>query len=344
MWVDRVKRKVSRYLSTLAGVDHRLSLQLDLTNSCNLKCSHCYHPHHSNKGAIGTSEWLEIIGQYSELLDLLNLRPKIILCGGEPLLSRNLRPVATQLFSIWPEVEVTVLTNGTVTPKRALEVFENRHVEFQVSLDAPDPDSHDLIRGKGNFQKSIEGIKTLKEEGFGVSILSVLSTGSAHRIKDFFLLAKHLGTSQNFTRSIAHPHSTSGHRPLLPLELKKAYFDIVKYSHVYNVRTNTNEALFRLIHKDLGAHGGMGFQGLTIDYKGNLKISSRVDLVVGNVLKESLQDLFLNNEIFNSLRSGNIEVCGECRYFSRCGGNRNAAYMQNGNILAHDPGCWLGID
>ena len=45
-----------------------MTVQLDITNACNLTCAHCYHPHHSNKGSISLSNWEDIIEQV-ELFD-----------------------------------------------------------------------------------------------------------------------------------------------------------------------------------------------------------------------------------------------------------------------------------
>jgi MoaA/NifB/PqqE/SkfB family radical SAM enzyme len=54
-----------------------------------------------------------------------------------------------------------------------------------------------------------------------------------------------------------------------------------------------------------------------------------------------MEDLFISNPIYQSLKKGNVEGCGSCSKFSFCGGDRNAAYAHSGNFLGRDPGCWL---
>jgi len=78
-----------------------------------------------------------------------------------------------------------------------------------------------------------------------------------------------------------------------------------------------------------------------IDYKGNLKISSRSDSVIGNVLADGLENLFFKNGVLRSLRQANIEKCGPCEHYRRCGGSRNASFAATGSFLKADPGCWI---
>ncbi len=44
------------------------------------------------------------------------------------------------------------------------------------------------------------------------------------------------------------------------------------------------------------------------------------------------------------MRLGHIEKCGSCPEYNHCGGDRNAAYAENGNFLGPDPGCWIDLE
>ena len=57
---DFVVTKLLDYI----GTQRFLTIQLDITNACNLKCIHCYHPHHQNDGAMSYEGWLNILDQY----------------------------------------------------------------------------------------------------------------------------------------------------------------------------------------------------------------------------------------------------------------------------------------
>lgn len=324
-----------------------MTLQIDITNACNLSCAHCYHAHHNNKGAISFDDWCAIIQQYKTMIEKLHLDPKIVLCGGEPTISPLLLPILTYLDSQWPGVRVSILTNGTRLSDGLLVQLKKFNVEFQISLDGPDIGRHDEIRGIGNFTKAADSVLRARAMGFDVFLLAILSKKTSAWIEDFFWMAKRLGANKmNFTRFIiqgsgAELEASGIDRALYPSELRDTMNIIWTKSKQIGVRTNTDQALFNLIDPSLGANEKYGFQGLVIDYKGNLKISSRADAVIGNVLSDGLENLFFNNAVLKNLRQANIRKCGQCPNYRRCGGSRNASYAATGSFLEADPGCWI---
>lgn len=324
-----------------------MTLQIDITNACNLSCAHCYHAHHNNKGAISLDQWQSIIQQYKEMIEKLHLSPKIVICGGEPTISPMLLPILRHVESLWPGVRISILTNGTRLTDLLLGELKKFNVAFQVSLDGPDSARHDEIRGSRTFAKATDSIRRAKALGFDVQLLAILSKKTSGWIEDFFSMAKELRVNQmNFTRFVSQGagielESSGKDRALLPSELKEALNVIWQTSRKFGVRTDTNQALFTLIDPNLGASEKYGFQGIVIDYKGNLKVSSRSDFVIGNVLTEGLENLFFNNSVLRSIRKKEIEKCGPCTHYRRCGGSRNASFAATGSFLKADPGCWI---
>jgi hypothetical protein len=77
---------------------------------------------------------------------------------------------------------VLVLTNGTapwIRRSQQLAALRGaRHpLSFRVSLDSPDPISHDAQRGLKNFRKAMEGLKLLHAAGFEVGITRQVQPG-----------------------------------------------------------------------------------------------------------------------------------------------------------------------
>lgn len=342
-----IKKFVTGKIVGLLGGQKVMALQIDITNACNLSCAHCYHAHHQNKGAIGFDDWCNVIAQYKAMIERLHLSPSIVLCGGEPTISPMLIPILQKVDEHWPGVRISILTNGTRLSDSLLAKLKAFNVEFQVSLDGPDAIRHDEIRGAGNFAKASDAVRRAKEQGFEVFLLAILSRKTSAWIEEFFSMAKALGADQmNFTRFIsqgagAELESSGMDRALWPHELKEALTNIWSTSQKLRMRTNTDQALYNLIDPRLGASEKYGFQGLVIDYKGNLKVSSRADFVIGNVLAQGLENLFLNSTVLRDLRRANIEKCGSCSHYRRCGGSRNASFAVTGSFLKADPGCWI---
>jgi len=239
-----------------------------------------------------------------------------------------------------------LLTNGTLLNKTNIDFLKNNDIEIQVSLDGANAETHDLKRGQGTFNKSIEGIRFALENNINVHLLTILSKKSSFWIRDIFEVASCLGVnSLNFTRLIPSGNGkkmvlSEIDQPLIGNDLRDAYISILNNSKKYKIKTNTDKPLFCLIDKSLGGHSKFGFQGLVVDYKGNLKVSSRTDFILGNILNEGLENLFLKHPILIKLRREKINSCGKCEYYSQCGGDRNFSYATNGNFFEFDQGCW----
>lgn len=346
--IDRAKGFFVRGLLSYTGSQRFLTAQLDVTNACNLSCVHCYHAHHNNSGALDFAGWKAILDQYGRLAGKLALDPRFVICGGEPTISPLFLPLVEELHSRWPGVSISVLTNGTRLTRALVDALARFDVDFQISLDGPDAHRHDLIRGEGAFAQALAGLKNLQQAGMNASFLATLSHQTSYWVQDFFeTAARAQVSSMNFTRFISQGNgqkleAQSLDRPLTPEELRCTYLTIIESSSSSGVQTGTNAPLYHLVDSDRGAHGKVGFQGLVIDYRGNLKVTSRTDFRLGNILEEGLESLFLDHPIMRALREREIEGCGSCEHYERCGGDRNASFAATGSFLKKDPGCWLG--
>lgn len=346
--MNRVVSSIESFLLKRINVDRFLPIQLDITNACNLRCIHCYHPHHKNDGALSLAEWKEILSQYKMLIEKMCFRPSVVICGGEPLVSPHLWPILDYVKSEMPSAEVSILSNGTlVTDATVTRLQSYSSVRFQVSLDGPDAHRHDQIRGAGNFEKALRGIRLLRKSGLMVNVLSVLSEKTAPWMEDFFkLAASESFDSINFIRFVPEGFGrklleASEDQPLVGLELKSVMENIIHLMAKYQIKSHVQGPLFELVAPGLGRSGRF-WESIVVDYQGFIIASSRSKLRLGHALHDGLEKVFTQNEIFRSLRRGNVNGCGTCPLYSVCGGDRNAAYAATGNFLEKDPGCWLG--
>lgn len=347
--VSKVATKIESYIIDAINLQKKFPIQLDITNACNLACTHCYHTNHLNNGALNLEQWVQIIDQAYSFTKKYGYVPHFIICGGEPFVSPNLIPILNYIYSQNKIVLVTILTNATLIKTKTIELLKPyKNLSLQVSIDGPSASIHDFYRGKGKFENAISGITLLKKSGFNVSLSSVLTRKNAEFIDQFFGLAKELHVDEmNFTRFITEGYGKNLYiedkdRPLNPLELKSAYESIIKFSAQYLVKSRIQGPLFNLIKKELG-YNSRYWESAIIDYQGNLVASSRSRIILGNVLHEGLEELVLNNPFYKSLRKKEIKSCGSCDQYDVCGGDRNAAYAASGDFLAADPGCWKNI-
>ena len=94
--------------------------------------------------------------------------------GGEPFILDYMPELIATLGSQLPTI---VLSNATVFNDRRLRAMEplaDLPVHVQISLDHPDPDANDEMRGPENFRKVVEAIPRLVERGIGVRLATTL--------------------------------------------------------------------------------------------------------------------------------------------------------------------------
>ena len=88
--------------------------------------------------------------------------------------------------------------------------------------------------------------------------------------------------------------------------------------------------------------GGCGAGRLytALEPNGDVKPCVFIPIVVGNLRKQSLKEIWLNSPILKKIREReNFESCKSCPYRNVCGGCRARAYGYFGDLQAPDPGC-----
>ncbi|MCG6154221.1 radical SAM protein [Rubinisphaera margarita] len=134
---------------------------------CNLTCRHCFISCSPTNKTFG---FLALETVENALKESVSYGVKeYYFTGGEPFLNPALVPMLERTLQFGP---VTVLTNGTVLKeewlKRLRAAVENStySLEFRVSIDGPDAERNDPIRGDRTFERALQGIRKLCEFGF----------------------------------------------------------------------------------------------------------------------------------------------------------------------------------
>lgn len=134
---------------------------LQVIESCNLRCKMCYE--WGESGAYKEKpelKQLELSAIKQIIEDCKAVKPHYDLFGGEPLLYPWIKEVLTMIKENGSTV--TFPTNGTLLAKQAAMIVEAEPSMVWVSLDGPE-EINDSQRGKGVFQKAMDGIDKLYE-------------------------------------------------------------------------------------------------------------------------------------------------------------------------------------
>src|SRR3972149_9940527 len=134
---------------------------------CNQKCSYCGAKSGPNvpRRALGLDNVKRLVNESVELGF-----EHVFFTGGEPFL---LNEIYDMLEYSSARIKTTVLTNAMLLRGTRLEKLcgiANDNLIVQVSLDGGRAEDHDAYRGSGTWEKTVEGIKLLQENGFRVRL------------------------------------------------------------------------------------------------------------------------------------------------------------------------------
>jgi sulfatase maturation enzyme AslB (radical SAM superfamily) len=105
-------------------------------------------------------------------------------------------------------VRTTVLTNAMILRGPRLDQLTeiaNDNITIQVSLDGGNAEDHDHYRGRGSWEKAVEGIKLLLERDFRVYLSTTETPINTHRLEAICELHRSLGIpdQDHFVRPLA---------------------------------------------------------------------------------------------------------------------------------------------
>jgi radical SAM protein with 4Fe4S-binding SPASM domain len=175
-----------------------LSGTLELTERCNLGCTHCYirRPARDRAAAaveLDTRHWRDLIDQMVDEGCLW-----LLLTGGEPLLRADLAELCRH--AVRRGVFVTLFTNGTLLTERTVDLLaESPPRAVELTLYGRSEQTYERVTGvPGSFARCMAGIELLLERGLPLKLKTLLTTQNRHELPAMRELAASLGVDFRF--------------------------------------------------------------------------------------------------------------------------------------------------
>ena len=132
------------------------------TEGCNLRCPFCNQWGENGYFLAGAREVATMDRRgMTKLVEQLSPRDSLInIHGGEPFAYKHIDSLLDVLAA--RQFDVLITTNGTLLADHLDSLARLRNLAIILSIDG-DEETHDRIRGKGNFQKTKDGISSLFE-------------------------------------------------------------------------------------------------------------------------------------------------------------------------------------
>lgn len=312
----------------------------EITNACNLSCSHCYMSatYKARKVDEVPFEKIKEIIQKADQLGVYRMD----FTGGE-IFTRNDVNDILKLASDYYMV-TNIFTNATMITEEQVEKlveFGNIRTVF-ISLDDIVEDEHDEFRGvKGAFSNTINAINALKKTDIKVVANITLRPQNIDRISQIIDYCRNdLGIDCRTAPILYVGRGKCFENNNLTLDQIKMAMDIT------------------LKHKSRFVSGfceddmedgkiipgcGVGHKMVYIRSNGEIclcpTLSSREskDFNLGNIYNDELQAVWNENSFLNTFRNSSCEK-SDCKHMSLCrGGCRSRAFLNDGNLNGVDP-------
>jgi len=353
-FLDREAHKYSTYLSVPARV------QWEITQQCNLSCRQCYvnSKHFCWKDELDTKECLKLV----EKLRRINVL-WIELQGGEPLIRKDFLKIVEKIKL--ENLNVKIATNGTLITKEIAKtlfrLLDPKNDSFQISLDGSNAEINDRIRGKGAFEKTINGIKICKKIGLRYSINTTLMDENIHDAFNIYKLIHNIGGADRFSfftlmkvgrgKQLNFALVEEGIRQFIKIKdfekkVKKpsvrGYIGYEKHIPGYK---ETAEKVFGDKTIPVANRNSASISNMDIDCDGSVYPSSYLQIPefnAGNVKSSTLRQLW-NTPKWQDLRKESHKICGRCQIcdlYNFCGGGTiTNSYLHTKNFCSSDAQC-----
>lgn len=138
-------------------------LELQITDRCNLRCSHCFVGDSIGR-ELPLSDVRRVLEEFERMQGL-----RLLITGGEPVLHRDFRAINEML----PEFQLrkVLFSNGMALTDRLLGAL-NVH-EIQISIDGM-RSAHDRIRGAGSFDRALDAARRAMAMGIETSVSTMV--------------------------------------------------------------------------------------------------------------------------------------------------------------------------
>lgn len=329
------------------------SVDLFITNRCNLKCVHCFSTR--RESAVRDLSLAELQSVFTQLEKMGVLEVRIN--GGEPLSHPSINKILEMLES--RRFRKVIITNGTQLTEKIVKQLKKSNITPTVSLDDSDAQDHDLFRGvEGSFEKTIAGLKILQENGVQYGINCCLHTKNLLKVESIINLVTSLGACriafldlkplgrmrENKDWMPSHREYEAVLARLISAKAKHRGIDVSleTFLSCYVFKESVLEAKKGYISCRAGKTGLSIFNDGSV-YPCNVVVGDP-KWNMGNLKNEALKEIwFFRNWAFfrGGVKMSDLEKCRNCKDMKRCEDFycRLIPYVTTGDPFARNPRC-----
>ena len=349
----------------------------NLTERCNLSCTHCYSrsgPDRVTGDELTTAEALAFIDDLAAMGV-----PLILFSGGEPLLRHDIWELAEHAAA--KGIKIALSTNGTLITPSVAEKIKKSGIEYAgISLDGATAATHDRFRqSPGAFDRSVAALANCRNAGVRCGVRVTLTKENFGELEALIDLSVSLGASRfclywlvpsgrgsdSYSRIQLGPREVIEALNLLYRKAQEIDPGTMEFLTVDSPQDcihllqsmerdgSPDLADARDLLKSLKGGCSAGDRVANVDPLGNVypcQFARSPEFLIGNVRNKPFSSLWADSAhpVLARFRQKPVHIggkCGKCGYFKLCGGGcRVRAYAKTGDFSAEDPFCFVEPD
>lgn len=305
------------------------SLQLPITNKCNLDCVMCGIQSKTNKREISKDDFRKMLSD--PIFKEIN---SVGINGGEPFLISDIVERVEILVKVLPKLKnIYIISNGTLT-----EIMEKKlplikdvcsmndiYLTISISVDGIG-DIHDQVRAKGGtFEKTLKTISMIqKEKERFCDYLNIICTVSKYNVYDLNnieLFASENNWNISYNIATEHARLNNGSRvenfSLLNDAQAKYLAREFFFKKFKQTKSESYYAIFRYLENEepyRPCYCTYLKSGITITPEGDICYCATHSKSIGSIYdKESIEKTYFMNENYNNQIK--ISYCNQCSHY-----------------------------
>lgn len=330
----------------MSTIERLEEIDLNITNKCNIGCSHCLFAAGPEKGDnLSLGEIASVLEDGRKLG-----AEEVHISGGEPTVRKDLGKVLRIADS--KGYFVRLQTNMWAFNPEMLSLIEETTDEVLTSLDGLES-SHDLIRKPGSFQRTTNSIDRLLDARIRVVVITAVQKKNYQDIPKLVEFLSERGVNAHFLFSVTPLGRASQEDVVSVIEWEKL---VEKLYETYKAKDLSTDVVCELHH--LRGDESFTFNGaecrLYIRNHAIVLPDGRIypcsmfittDKSLGNIKEEPFEEIWSNSPMWSFYDNRiNDPRCSDCKLIALCkGGCPGYSYLLTGDITKHDPRCEPGM-
>lgn len=289
-----------------------INVTIEVLTKCNWKCQHCYLPSHTSEG-ISTPKMFSLLKELRELGCF-----EIVFTGGEIFQRKDMIDIIKKARSLY--FNIILFTNVSLLNEEKIKEISSLYISrISCTIFSLDEKIHDSITGiQGSLKRAMKNIMLIKKYNIPLEIKTILMKSNYNSYKDLKQFCDENGFIYK-TDCNVFCKNDGNNEPykffLSDRQLKQIIEDTDKIIGYKSRERIKDEHMCPSIK-----------HSIYIDSKGDIFPCNRLFIKLGNIYKDKIKYVWMNNEELKRIKEikwKDLNYCIDCEknnYCVRCPG------------------------